>query len=80
MKQKIRVFIEEHLAAREEGIALKDDDNYFELGFVDSLFAVQLVGFIQEEFRIEIKSEDLDLANFYSIDRIVSFIREKKND
>ncbi len=75
---KIRAFIENHLAALEEDTELKDTDNYFELGFVDSLFAIQLVGFIQEEFQIEIESEDLDLANFNSIDRIVAFIQQKK--
>ena len=78
IKQKLRTFIEVHLATHDEEVNLKDDDLIFELGFVDSLFAMQLVGFIQNEFQIEIESADLDLANFHSIDKMVSFICEKK--
>ncbi|MBN1222113.1 MAG: acyl carrier protein [Candidatus Aminicenantes bacterium] len=79
-RRAIRSFIENHLASLEENAELKDTDNYFELGFVDSLFSIQLVGFIQEEFQISIESEDLDLANFNSIDRIVAFIHRKKKE
>lgn len=77
-KQKLRIFIEDHLAVQEENVQLKDDDSLFELGFVDSLFAMQLISFIQNEFQIEIENADLDLANFRSIDRMAAFIREKK--
>ena len=77
-KLTIRAFIENHLAALEDNAELKDSDNFFELGFVDSLFAIQLVGFIQKEFQIGIENEDLDLANFNSIDRIEAFIQRKK--
>lgn len=79
IKQKLRAFIEDHLTIHEGNVDLKDDDPIFELGFVDSLFAMQLIGFIQNEFRIEIASADLDLANFRSIDRMVAFIHEKKS-
>jgi len=79
IKQKLREFIQDHLTTLEEEVDLKDDDHIFELGFVDSLFAMQLVGFIQNEFQIEIESADLDLANFQSIDRMVAFIHEKKS-
>lgn len=79
IKQKLRTFIEDHLAVQEENVQLRDGDPIFELGFVDSLFAMQLIGFIQNEFQVEIESADLDLANFHSIDRMAAFIREKKN-
>lgn len=79
IKQKLRTFIEDHLTIHEESVDLKDDDPIFELGFVDSLFAMQLIGFIQNEFQLEIESADLDLANFHSIDRMVAFIHEKQS-
>jgi methoxymalonate biosynthesis acyl carrier protein len=78
IEQKLRTFIVDHLALQEETIHLKADDPIFELGFVDSLFAMQLIGFIQNEFQVEIENADLDLANFRSIDRMAAFIREKK--
>jgi acyl carrier protein len=77
-KRKLRTFIEKHLAVQEGEFDLKNDDHLFELGFVDSLFAMQLIGFIQNEFHIEIDNADLDLVNFQSIDRMADFINEKK--
>jgi acyl carrier protein len=75
--EKIRTFIEENLTVLEENVDLKDDDNIFELGFVDSLFAMQLVGFVEEEFQIQVTNQDLDITNFSSILGIVSFINSK---
>jgi acyl carrier protein len=76
--QKIRELIEKHFVNLDDKIQLNDDDNIFDRGFVDSLFAMQLVNFIEMEFHIQLDNEDLDLANFSSIKRIVSFIENKK--
>jgi acyl carrier protein len=77
IKEKIKKFIGENLTVLEEDVDLRDDDNIFELGFVDSLFAMQLVGFVEETFQIQVTNQDLDLANFSSVDKIVSFIDNK---
>jgi len=41
-----------------------DEEDFFALGFGNSLFAMQLVTFIEREFAIEINGEDLRLDNF----------------
>jgi methoxymalonate biosynthesis acyl carrier protein len=56
---------------------LKDSDDIFALGFVNSLFAMQLVMWLEKEFAIAINDEDLDIANFNSIDAISSLINRK---
>jgi acyl carrier protein len=75
--EKIRSFIESHLTVFDEDVNFSNDDNIFELGFVDSLFAMQLVGFVEEEFKIKVTDQDLDIFNFSSVNRIVSFIKTK---
>ena len=77
--QKIKEFIENHLAIYDDEAQLNDDDNIFELGFVDSLFALQLIGFIEKEFSLELEDSDLDIKNFSSVNRIVAFINKKLN-
>lgn len=54
-----------------------ENDNIFEKGLVSSLFAMQLVQFIEDEFDIEVENDELDLENFKSIHAIVSFIENK---
>ena len=56
---------------------LQDHEDVFALGFVNSLFAMQLVTFVEKEFSIAIQDEDLDLDNFRSINAIAGLIKTK---
>jgi methoxymalonate biosynthesis acyl carrier protein len=60
-----------------QGRNIADDDDIFALGFANSLFAMQLVAFVEREFGIEIGSEDLEMDNFRSI-RAISALVERK--
>ena len=65
-KGQIRSYLERVIQNAE----IKDDDDIFENGFVNSLFAVELVAFTENTFGIEVEDDDLDLANFNSIDAL----------
>jgi len=78
--EKVREFIKNHLVSLESYVNLNDEDKIFELGFVDSLFALQLVNFVEGEFKISVDNEDLDLENFSSINAIVAFIEKKRKN
>lgn len=75
--ERIREFIGHNLAIFEDEALFKDDDNIFELGFVDSLFALELVSFVEKEFGIEVNDEDLNLSNFSSVSAIDALLRRK---
>lgn len=77
--QKIREFVENNLPGLQKETTVKDDDHIFDLGFVDSMFAVALVSFIEEEFEIELSDDELKISNFRSINSIVGFIDKKMN-
>jgi acyl carrier protein len=59
---------------------LNIDDDIFELGLVDSLFAMQLVTFIEQEFQVSISNDDLELENFKSISAMQKFVTKKKEE
>ena len=75
----IRQFLLLNLLAFDEDLTIEDDENIFESGFVDSSFAMQLVAFVEEEFKITITDDDLDLANFSTINQIVQFVERKQS-
>lgn len=56
---------------------LADDDDLFESGIVNSLFAVQLTMFIEKTFGIEILAEDLEISNFRSLNATTDFVLKK---
>jgi len=56
---------------------LDDDDNLFESGIVNSLFAVQLMTFIEKTFAMEVEIDDLDIENFKSLNATTAFVLKK---
>ena len=56
---------------------LNDDDNLFESGIVNSLFAVQLMTFLEKSFNIEVTMDDLSMDNFESINATSTFVQKK---
>jgi methoxymalonate biosynthesis acyl carrier protein len=73
IKARIRGFISDYIRNH----APTDDEDIFASGFVNSLFAMQLVTFVESEFRITIDSEDLDIENFNTINAICSLVERK---
>jgi len=61
------------------GVTLGLDDDIFSLGFVNSMFALQLVTFLEHDFQIEIENEDLELDNFRSIGAMRRFVERKRS-
>ena len=56
---------------------LSDDDDLFELGIANSLFAIQLMTFIEKTFALEVEMEDLDIENFKSLSASTAFVMKK---
>jgi len=56
---------------------IRDEDDIFELGIVDSLFAIRLIQFVEKEFAITVEREDLDIRNFCSIAALTKFALQK---
>ncbi|GCF07993.1 acyl carrier protein [Dictyobacter arantiisoli] len=58
-------------------VTIQDDQDIFTMGFINSLFAMQLVMFVESEFGITVENEDLDINNFKSINAIASLVERK---
>jgi methoxymalonate biosynthesis acyl carrier protein len=71
--QQIREFISGHV----DGIQLDADEDLFEGGYVNSLFVVQLVMWIERTFDIQVTRADLDFANFRTISLIAGLVERK---
>jgi methoxymalonate biosynthesis acyl carrier protein len=57
---------------------VRDDDDIFALGHVNSLFAMQMVMFVEKEFGVTVEDEDLDIENFRSLNAVVGLIERKR--
>ena len=73
VKETVRNFINSSINID----TLGDDENLFESGIVNSLFAVQLMTFVERKFGIEIGMDDLEIENFKSINATAAFVARK---
>ena len=70
---KLRVFLAKIFRNHE----LQNDEDIFQAGIVNSMFAMQLVLFIETEFKFRIEDEDLELDNFRTINAMIGLIEKK---
>lgn len=66
----IRDFVLAHVG----GIDVLDDEDIFAAGYVNSLFAVQLVLWVEQTFDVPMTSEDLHISHFRTIGAIAAFV------
>jgi methoxymalonate biosynthesis acyl carrier protein len=76
-RDKVEQIISTFIANATNLSNLGEDDHLFETGVLNSLFAVQLMTFIEKAFRIEVGRDDLDTDNFKSIRATTAFVLRK---
>ncbi len=75
----IRMFVAENLAPRRGVTEVQDDDSLIEQGIVDSLGIFTLVAFLEEEFGIEIGTDEVTPENFATVNTIERFVQTKRS-
>lgn len=73
IKTQAADFVSRYLNADE----VDQEIDLFATGMVNSLFAMQLVLFVEKEFGVAVENEDLDLENFKSVNAIGAFVGRK---
>jgi acyl carrier protein len=74
-KEKIREFLKKNKKID----MLADDDDLFKKGFVNSLFALQLVNFLEKTFKIKLGNKDINEENFRTVNNITNTVMKTIN-
>ncbi len=74
IKSDVRAFLGKFIKNHD----IQDADDIFAQGFVNSLFAMQLVMFVEQTYGITVEDDDLNIDNFRSIDAITSLVMRKR--
>lgn len=73
IRASLRQFLENYVRTPD----FSDGQDIFKSGFVNSLFAMQLVLHVEGSFGITVENDDMDIANFSSVDALTRFVRDK---
>lgn len=72
----VKKFLSKYAGDKELGA----ETRIFGGGLVNSLFAMQLVMYIEKQYKIRVENNDLNLDNFMTLNAISSFIENKRTD
>ncbi|WJV65568.1 phosphopantetheine-binding protein [Pectobacteriaceae bacterium CE70] len=73
IKSQLKDFLSQHI----HDVDIQDDDNIFTQGWVNSIFALQLVNFVEKNFAITVQNQELDIENFNTINHLFRYISHK---
>ena len=76
IKEEIREFIIKNFM-KGKGI-LKDNDSLFEGNVIDSFGILELISFIEKNFKVAVNPSEVTIENFNSVDKIAKFIEGKR--
>jgi acyl carrier protein len=74
MSDDARTAIRQFITGRFPQVTLSDEQDIFALGFVNSLFAMELVMFTEQTFGVRVPNDELRRENFRSVDSMVELI------
>lgn len=77
IEQEVREFLRENFPLSADGVMLAPDDSLIEVGVIDSTGVLELIGFIEERYEVEIADEEVLPENLDSIAAITRFVGEK---
>jgi len=76
-KDKVKQFILNRFMPGQPPDVLDDDVSLVNSGIIDSTGIMELVGFLEQEFRVTLEDAELVPENLDSVNSIVSLLRRK---
>lgn len=79
IRDKVRNFITDNFMMGMNPENLADGDSLLDKGIVDSTGILELIGFLEENFDIQIDDEELIPENLDSVVNLINFVNRKKS-
>ena len=80
LEQKIHQFIADNFLFREDRASVAEDESLLEAGLIDSTGVLELVAFLETEFKIQMADADIVPENLDSVRSIAGYVRRKTAD
>ncbi|MEL6719696.1 MAG: acyl carrier protein [Bacteroidota bacterium] len=79
MKDKIIQYIQKEIL-QEGDEPITSDEDLLTSGLLDSMAAMRLIGFLEEEFEVKIPPEDMVIEHFMTVDAMKEYLTAKKEN
>ena len=75
--KKIRDYILENFLFTDDQSKLSNDESFLDKGIIDSTGVLEIIGFLQKEFGIQVVDDEMVSDNLDSVNNIVNYIEAK---
>jgi acyl carrier protein len=79
IEEAVRSFIAENILFSGNGYPFADEASFMEEGVVDSMNVLELVMFVEENYKIAVEDHEVVPDNFDSVSKLAGYIRSKAN-
>jgi acyl carrier protein len=80
LSAEIRKFIVDNFMMGMNPEELSDSDSLLDKGVIDSTGVLELVGFLEENYQIQVEDEELVPENLDSVENLANFIQKKQSN
>jgi acyl carrier protein len=78
VKSNVREYITQNILLGQQVAGFTDDASFLKLGILDSTAVLEVIGFIEETFGVQVGEADMVPENLDSLDAIDAFVQRKK--
>lgn len=79
IEAELKQYILETFVFAEEDADLASDVHLFDNGIIDSTGVLELVGFLEEQYEVEVADTEMLPENFETIAALTAFVRRKQS-
>jgi acyl carrier protein len=77
VEEKVRKYIAENILFSNDGYPYPDNASFLDNGIIDSMNVLELVVFVEDNFKITVDDQDVVPENFDSISRLAAYVNQK---
>lgn len=77
IEREIRQYLSESFLFGKEGDTLPANESLLDMGVIDSTGVLEIAGFMEEHFNVNVVDDDFLPENFETIEGMVSFVERK---
>jgi acyl carrier protein len=79
IRNEIQAFVIRNFLFGQQDVQLAGSDSLMERGIIDSTGVLELVGFLEQSYKISVQDEDIVPENLDSIDALVAFVERRRH-
>lgn len=79
VKSVVKKFIEKNMFFNNVSLSFNDKTSFLESGLLDSTGVLELINFIQKEYKIKMHEHEMIPENLDSIEKIADFVSKKNS-